>query len=118
MYSCREEALRAFKLGVLSLRERAEIDRLFDQVCLQVMELAAKSGLPLPKPLQPETRPHSHIYHINLSGETLLQHQSFGSRMGFPPLLQPHFAPAFAFEGHLTPRLYDTLTERSDPRSL
>lgn len=64
----REEALRAFKLGVLSLQERAMIDRYFDTTCDEICALGESSGVPLPQPLQPETRPHSLLYHINLSG--------------------------------------------------
>ena len=64
---CREEALRAFKLGVLSLSERAAADALFDATCGRVLQLAAAHGLPLPEALQPGTRPHAATYHINLS---------------------------------------------------
>lgn len=65
---CREEALRAFKLGVLSLQERAKIDQLFDTICDKICELGEDAKILLPKPLQPETRPHSLMYHVNLSG--------------------------------------------------
>ena len=67
-HSCaREEALRAFKLGVLSLPERAAVDALFDATCDRILALAAANGLPLPEALQPGTRPHAATYHINLS---------------------------------------------------
>lgn len=65
----REEALRAFKLGVLSLGERARIDSLFEATCDRILDLAAAGQLPLPEALQPSTRPHSATYHINLSSE-------------------------------------------------
>ena len=63
----REEALRAFKLGVLSLEERAAVDLLFDSACNRILHLAAAAQLPLPEALQPSTRPHSATYHVNLS---------------------------------------------------
>ena len=65
--NCREEALRAFKLGVLSLEERASVDLLFDATCQRILDLSAAANLPLPEALQPSTRPHSATYHINLS---------------------------------------------------
>lgn len=67
--TCREEALRAFKLGVLSLKERAQIDQLFDSICAQICFLGEAADIPLPKPLQPETRPHPLTYHVNMSGD-------------------------------------------------
>ncbi|BDA46967.1 Biosynthetic arginine decarboxylase [Coccomyxa sp. Obi] len=63
----KEEALRAFKLGVLSLEERATVDMLFDATCNRILHLAAAAKLPLPEALQPSTRPHSATYHVNLS---------------------------------------------------
>ncbi|EIE21904.1 arginine decarboxylase [Coccomyxa subellipsoidea C-169] len=63
----KEEALRAFKLGVLSLEERAAVDLLFDATCNRILLLAAAAKLPLPEALQPSTRPHSATYHVNLS---------------------------------------------------
>lgn len=63
----REEALRAFKLGVLSLEERATVDLLFDATCNRILYLAAAASVPLPEALQPSTRPHSATYHVNLS---------------------------------------------------
>ena len=60
--------MRAFKLGVLSLQERAKIDQLFDTICNRICELGDSAKIPLPKPLQPETRPHSEMYYVNLSG--------------------------------------------------
>jgi arginine decarboxylase-like protein len=65
----REEALRAFKLGVLSLEERAAVDLLFDATCNRILHLAAAAQLPLPEALQPSTRPHSATYHVNLSSK-------------------------------------------------
>lgn len=66
----REEALRAFKLGVLSLEERAMVDMLFDATCNRILHMAAAAKLPLPEALQPSTRPHSATYHVNLSSES------------------------------------------------
>ncbi|KAK9830421.1 hypothetical protein WJX72_011676 [[Myrmecia] bisecta] len=63
----KEEALRAFKLGVLSLEERAQVDILFDATCQRILDVAAAALLPLPEALQPDTRPHSATYHVNLS---------------------------------------------------
>lgn len=71
-FSYREEALRAFKLGVLSLQERAEIDRLFELCCKRICELGTSRQIQLPKPLLPESRPHSLMYHVNLSGQSFL----------------------------------------------
>ena len=56
---------------MLSLPERAEVDKLFDLVCDRVCDIGAAARVALPQPLLPETRPHSHIYHINLSGKSL-----------------------------------------------
>ena len=56
-------------MGVLSLQERAEIDSLFDTICDRICCLGEAAHVALPQPLQPETRAHSSMYHINFSGE-------------------------------------------------
>lgn len=68
LFGCREEALSAFTLGMLSLEERAEVDIHFDAICDRIMDVGRVHGVTLPEELQPSTRPHSAMYHINLSG--------------------------------------------------
>jgi arginine decarboxylase len=64
----REEALRAFKLGVLSLNERAQLEILFDATCARICHLAASVGTFLPEGLQQSGRPAANVYHANFSG--------------------------------------------------
>ena len=66
----REDALRAFKLGVLSLEERAKVDVMFDAACERIRALAREHALPLPDALTPAAgggAPSSRPYHVNLS---------------------------------------------------
>ncbi|KAK9843109.1 hypothetical protein WJX74_007147 [Apatococcus lobatus] len=63
----KEEALSAFTLGMLSLEERAEVDIHFDAICDRIMDVGRVHAVTLPEELQPSTRPHSAMYHINLS---------------------------------------------------
>lgn len=66
----RDEALRAFKLGILSLGERAEVDTLFEATCARIHDTAAGAGLQLPDALRPCGLPLSAMYHVNFSGES------------------------------------------------
>lgn len=63
----KEDALRAFKLGVLSLVERARVDVMFDATCDRIRTLAGEHSLPLPDALQPTAVPGVRLYHVNLS---------------------------------------------------
>eukprot|EP00884_Botryococcus_braunii_P003545 jgi/Botrbrau1/13191/Bobra.0351s0004.1 len=63
----KEEALRAFKLGVLSLSERAQLEILFDATCARICHLAASVGTSLPEGLQQSGRPAASMYHANFS---------------------------------------------------
>ena len=67
---CRDEALRAFKLGILSLGERAEVDTLFEATCARIHDTAAGARLQLPDALRPCGLPLSAMYHVNFSGES------------------------------------------------
>ena len=62
------QAVRAFKLGVLSLEERAAVDLMFDATCQRIAEVAAGADLPLPDALRPDAAPHTQMYHVNMSG--------------------------------------------------
>ena len=53
---------------MLSLEERAEVDIHFDAICDRILDVGRVHGVTLPEELQPSTRPHSAMYHINLSG--------------------------------------------------
>lgn len=64
----KDEALRAFKLGVLSLEERAQIDTMYDATCSKIREVAERNSLPLPDALRPSSIPGpKQMYHVNLS---------------------------------------------------
>ncbi|GAB4817650.1 hypothetical protein N2152v2_004696 [Parachlorella kessleri] len=64
----KDEALRAFKLGVLSLEERAEIETMYDATCQKIRETAETYKLAVPESLRPTTLPGpKNMYHINLS---------------------------------------------------
>jgi arginine decarboxylase-like protein len=64
----RKEALRAFRLGFVSLAERAQIEILFDATCARIGHLATANGAQLPNGLQPTARPAADVYHANFSG--------------------------------------------------
>ncbi|KAK9811592.1 hypothetical protein WJX72_006670 [[Myrmecia] bisecta] len=63
----KEEASRAFKLGVLSLKERAEVDVLFDATCERIRTVAAQSNIMLPEALRGLHSNTAEIYHVNFS---------------------------------------------------
>lgn len=63
----REEAMRAFKLGVLGLEDRAQVDMMWDATCDRIREVAIENELPLPDALRPDAVPHTKSYHVNLS---------------------------------------------------
>ncbi|KAI7844481.1 hypothetical protein COHA_001941 [Chlorella ohadii] len=63
----KDEGVRAFKLGVLSLEERAQVDMMFDAACERIREVAREADLPLPDALRPDAVPHTKMYHVNLS---------------------------------------------------
>ncbi|KAI8463251.1 MAG: arginine decarboxylase [Monoraphidium minutum] len=64
----KDEALRAFKLGILSLDERAQIDTMYDATCQRISEVAEENGLPVPDALRPTSIPGpKQLYHVNLS---------------------------------------------------
>lgn len=67
----RAESLRAFKLGVLSLNERAQLEILFDATCARICHLASSVGTALPEGLQQCGRPATNVYHANFSGAAL-----------------------------------------------
>ncbi|KAI3425248.1 hypothetical protein D9Q98_009016 [Chlorella vulgaris] len=63
----KDEAVRAFKLGVLSLEERAQVDTMFDATCARIRQVAQANDLALPDALRPDAVPHSKMYHVNMS---------------------------------------------------
>ena len=71
----REQALKAFKVGCISLEERASVDRSCDAVLQRIRSVAASMHVQLPDDVQLICRPPVTSYHINLSGlRTALLH--------------------------------------------
>lgn len=65
---CREQALKAFKAGCISLVERASIDDSCDAALQGIRSEAAAVHAQLPDDVQLICRPPVASYHINLSG--------------------------------------------------
>ncbi|GBF89380.1 arginine decarboxylase [Raphidocelis subcapitata] len=64
----KDEALRAFKLGVLGLEERAAIETMHDATCERIRAVAEAHNLPLPDALRPTSIPGpKQLYHVNMS---------------------------------------------------
>ena len=71
----REQALKAFKAGCISLEERASVDESCDAALQRIISVAAAVRAQLPDDLQLVCRPPVASYHINLSGlRTALLH--------------------------------------------
>lgn len=81
--------MSAFTLGMLSLEERAEVDIHFDAICDRILDVGRVHGVTLPEELQPSTRPHSAMYHINLSGMCSLVSFLIGEPLSWSSPLQP-----------------------------
>ena len=65
---CREQALKAFKGGCISLEERASVDLECEAMLQRVRDIAAASDAALPDDVQLLCMPPVATYHINLSG--------------------------------------------------
>ena len=71
----REQALKAFKAGCISLEERASVDESCDAALQRIRSVAATVHAQLPDDVQLICRPPVASYHINLSGlRTALLH--------------------------------------------
>ena len=66
--SRREQALKAFKAGCISLEERASVDESCDAALQRIRGAAAAVHAQLPDDVQLICRPPVASYHINLSG--------------------------------------------------
>ena len=64
----REQALKAFKAGCISLAERASVDESCDAALQRIRSEAAAVHAQLPDDVQLICRPPVASYHINLSG--------------------------------------------------
>ena len=65
---CREQALKAFKGGCISLEERAAVDLECEAMLQRVRDTAAALDAELPDDVQLLCAPPVATYHINLSG--------------------------------------------------
>ena len=71
----REQALKAFKAGCISLEERASVDESCDTALQRIRSMAAAVHAQLPDDVRLMCRPPVASYHINLSGlRTALLH--------------------------------------------
>ena len=65
---CREQALKAFKGGCISLEERASVDMECEAMLQRMRDIAAASDAELPVDVQLLCMPPVATYHVNLSG--------------------------------------------------
>ena len=65
---CREQALKAFKAGRISLEERAGIDAACDATLQRIREAASAADAQLPDDVQLICKPAVATYHVNFSG--------------------------------------------------
>lgn len=66
----REQALKAFKTGCISLEERASVDLECEATLQRIREVASAVDAELPDDVQLLCKPPVTTYHINLSGQT------------------------------------------------
>ena len=72
----REQALKAFKAGSITLEERASVDESCDAALQRIRGMAVAVHAQLPDDVQLICRPPVASYHINLSGlRTALRHR-------------------------------------------
>jgi len=67
---CREQALKAFKTGCISLEERASVDLECEATLQRIRDIASAVDAELPDDVQLLCKPPVTPYHINLSGQT------------------------------------------------